>query len=156
MNITVSLFAQIIAFVLLIWFVNRLLWGPASKMLEDRQKRIADGLAAGEKGKHELELAEKKAKELLQEAKGKASEIVAQAEKRANEMVEEAKGDARTEAERIVAAANAEIEREVNRAKEGLRGQVGSVAVAGASKILKREVDAKAHDDLVKDLVAQI
>ena len=156
MNITVTLFAQIIAFVLLIWFVNRILWGPASKMLEDRQKRIADGLAAGEKGKHELELAEKKAKEMLQEAKGKASEIIAQAEKRANEMVEEAKGDARTEAERIVEAAEAEREREVNRAKEGLRSQVGSVAVAGASKILKREVDAKAHDDLVKDLVAQI
>ena len=156
MNITVTLFAQIIAFVLLIWFVNRLLWGPASKMLEDRQKRIADGLAASEKGKHELELAEKKAKEVLQEAKNRAGEIVAQAEKRANEMVEEAKGDARTEAERIVSAANAEIEREVNRAKEGLRAEVAGVAVAGASKILKKEIDAKAHDDLVKDLVAQI
>ena len=156
MNITVTLFAQIIAFVLLIWFVNRLLWGPASKMLEDRQKRIADGLAAGEKGKHELELAEKKAKEVLQEAKNRAGEIVAQAEKRANEMVEDAKGDARTEAERIVSAANAEIEREVNRAKEGLRAEVAGVAVAGASKILKKEIDAKAHGDLVKDLVAQI
>ncbi len=156
MNITVTLFAQIIAFVLLIWFVNRVLWGPASKMLEDRQKRIADGLAAGEKGKHELELADKRAKELIQEAKSKAGEIVANAEKRANEMVEEAKGVARVEAQRLVTAATAEIEREVNRAKEGLRVQVAGIAVAGAAKILKREVNAKAHEDLVKDLVAQI
>ncbi len=156
MNISVTLFAQIIAFVLLIWFVNRVLWGPASKMLEDRQKRISDGLAAGEKGKHELELAEKRAKEILQEAKGRAGEIIAQAEKRGNEMVEEAKDGARAEAERITSAASAEIEREVNRAKEGLRAQVAGVAIAGASKILKREVDAKAHDDLVKDLVSQI
>ncbi len=156
MNISVTLFAQIIAFVLLIWFVNRVLWGPASKMLEDRQKRISDGLAAGEKGKHELELAEKRAKEILQEAKGRAGEIIAQAEKRGNEMVEEAKDGARAEAERITSAASAEIEREVNRAKEGLRAQVAGVAIAGASKILRREVDAKAHDDLVKDLVSQI
>ena len=156
MNITVTLFAQIIAFVLLIWFVNRVLWGPASKMLEDRQKRIADGLAASEKGKHDLELAEKRVKEVLQEAKTRASEIIAQAEKRANDMVEEAKSGAREEAERIITAANAEIDREVNRAKEGLRSQVASVAIAGASKILKKEVDAKAHAELVKDLVAQI
>lgn len=156
MNITATLFGQIIAFVLLIWFVNRLLWGPLSKMLEDRQKRIADGLAAGEKGRHELELAEKKVKEALHEAKAKASEIIAQAEKRASEIVEEAKGDARTEAERIKAQANAELEQQVNRAKEALRSQVSGIAVAGASKILKKEIDAKSHESLLKDLVAQI
>lgn len=156
MNITATLFGQIIAFVLLIWFVNRLLWGPMSKMLEDRQKRIADGLAAGEKGRHELELAEKRVKETLHDAKAKASEILAQAEKRASEIVEEAKGEARAEAERIKAQANAELDQQVNRAKEALRAQVSSIAVAGASKILKKEIDAKSHESLLKDLVAQI
>ncbi len=156
MNITATLFGQIIAFVLLIWFVNRLLWGPMSKMLEDRQKRIADGLAAGEKGRHELELAEKRAKESLHEAKAKASEIIAQAEKRASEIVEEAKGEARAEADRIKAQASAELDQQVNRAKEALRAQVSSIAVAGASKILKKEIDAKTHESLLKDLVAQI
>jgi len=155
-NITATLFGQIIAFVLLIWFVNRLLWGPMSKMLEDRQKRIADGLAAGEKGRHELELAEKRAKESLHEAKAKASEIIAQAEKRASEIVEEAKGEARAEADRIKAQAGAELDQQVNRAKEALRAQVSSIAVAGASKILKKEIDAKTHESLLKDLVAQI
>jgi F-type H+-transporting ATPase subunit b len=155
-NITATLLAQIVGFVLLIWFVNRVLWGPVSSMLEQRQKRIADGLAAGEKGKHELEMAEKRAKEHLHEAKTKASEIINQAEKRANEIVEEAKQDARTEAERIVTAANAEIDQEVNRAKEALRSQVAGIAVSGAGKILKKEIDAKAHDKLLEDLVTQI
>ncbi len=156
MNITVSLFGQVIAFVLLIWFVNRVLWDPVSKMLEDRQKRIADGLAAGEKGKHELERAKKLAKETLHEAKTKAGEIIAQAEKRASEIVEEAKQDARTEGDRLLAAANSEIDREVNRARETLRGQVADITVAGAKRILKREIDAKAHEDLLKELVTQI
>lgn len=156
MNITMTLIGQMIAFVLLIYFVNRVLWGPVSKMLEDRQKRIADGLAAGEKGKHELELAEKRAKESLHEAKVKAGEIIAQAEKRASEIVERSKQDARDEAARIQVSAKAEIEKEVHRAKEGLRAQVSNLAVAGAGKILKREINAKAHEDLLKDLVAQI
>ena len=156
MNITATLLGQMLAFVMLIIFVNRVLWGPVSKMLDDRQKRIADGLAAGEKGKHELELAEKRAKESLHEAKAKAGEIIALAEKRASEIVEQAKQDARAEAERIQAAAKADLDKEVHRAKEVLRGQVSSIAVAGASKILKKEINAKAHEDLLKDLVAQI
>ncbi len=156
MNITVTLFAQMAAFIVLIWFVNKVLWGPLNGMLADRQKRISDGLAAAEKGKHELELSEKRATEALQEAKGKAAEIISQAEKRASEIVEEAKTDARTEGDRLVAAATAEIEQEVNRAKEQLRQQVASVAAAGAGKILKREIDAGTHDDLLKDLVEQI
>ncbi|MBI3771770.1 MAG: F0F1 ATP synthase subunit B [Gammaproteobacteria bacterium] len=156
MNITASLFGQIIAFVLLIWFVNKFLWGPVNGLLSDRQKRIADGLAAAEKGKHELELAEKRAHEALNEAKARASEILAQAEKRASEIVEESKGKAKEEGDRIKTAAVAEIEQEANRAKEQIRAQVGSIAVIAASKILSREVDAKAHEQLIKDLAAQI
>ncbi len=156
MNITVTLIAQMIAFGLLIWFVNKVMWGPLSGIMEARQKRIADGLAAAEKGKHEQELAEKRATELLKEAKDQAQEIVAQGQKRASEIVEEAKDTARAEGDRIVAAANAELEREVNQAKEALRAQVAAIAVAGAEKVLKREIDAKAHEDLLNDLAAQI
>jgi F-type H+-transporting ATPase subunit b len=155
-NITVTLLAQMIAFALLIWFVNKVMWGPLSGIMEARQKRIADGLAAAEKGKHEEELAKKKAVEVLKEAKEQAAEVVAQGQKRASEIVEEAKETARTEGERIVTAANAEIEREINQAKEALRAQVASIAVAGAEKVLKREIDAKSHDALLNDLAAEI
>lgn len=156
MNITATLLAQIVAFVLLIWFVNKFLWGPLSTMMEARQKRIADGLAAGEKGKKELELAEKRAVDALKDAKAQAAEIMIQAEKRGTEIVEEAKGKAREEGARIVAAANAEIEQEVNRAREEIRGKVAEISVAAAAKIIGREVDAKAHDKLIKDLATQI
>ena len=156
MNITVTLIGQIAAFILLIWFVNKVLWGPLNNLLAERQKKIADGLAAAEKGKHELELSEKRAKEELHEARTQAADILAQAEKRANEIVEEAKGNARNEGERIITAAHAEIEQEVNRAKEQLREQVAAIAVSGASKILSREIDASAHNDLLKDLATQI
>lgn len=156
MNITATLLGQIVAFVLLIWFVNKFLWGPVSNMLAERQKRIADGLAASDKGKHELEQAEKTVKDLLHQARTKAAEILAQAEKRGSDIVEDAKKAARSEGERLLTAANAEIEREVNRAKEQLRTQVSALAVAGASKILKREIDAKSHQDLLNGLVAEI
>lgn len=156
MNITITLLAQMIAFALLIWFVNKVMWGPLSGIMEARQKRIADGLAAAEKGKHEQVLAEKRAIEVLKEAKNQATEIVAQGQKRASEIVEEAKDTARVEGERIVTAANAEIEREVNQAKEVLRTQVAVLAVAGAEKVLKREIDAKAHEALLSDVAAQI
>lgn len=156
MNINVTLFAQVIAFVLMIWFVNRVLWGPFTKLLADRQKRIADGLAAAEKGKHDMELSEKRARELVQEAHARAAELIAQSEKRASEIVEEAKAEARVQGERLVAAAQAEIERESNRAREQLRSQVSALAAAGASKIIKREIDRKAHEDLLKDLASQL
>lgn len=156
MNITVSLFGQVLAFVLLIWFVNRFLWGPLSTLMAERQKRIADGLAAADKGKHELELAEKRAKDVLKDTKAQAAEILAQAEKRASEIAEEGKANARAEGERLLQAARAEIDQEANRAREQLRGQVASLATAGAGKILRRELDPKAHADLMKDLIAQI
>jgi F-type H+-transporting ATPase subunit b len=155
-NITVTLLAQMIAFGLLIWFVNKVMWGPLTGIMEARQKRIADGLAAAEKGKHEEELAKKKAVDVIKEAKVQAADIVAQGQKRASEIVEEAKETARTEGARIVTAANADIDREINQAREVLRVQVASIAVAGAEKVLKREIDPKSHDALLNDLAAEI
>ncbi len=156
MNINATLIGQAISFIFFVWFTMKFVWPPIMSALEERKKKIADGLAAAERGKHEQELAEQRAKEVITEAKQEASNIIAQAQKRANEIVEEAKDTARAEGDRIVASANAEIEQEVNRAKEHLRGQVVSIAVAGAGKVLSREIDAKAHDDLLKDLVSQI
>lgn len=156
MNITVTLIAQMAAFIIMIWLVNKFLWGPVSGLLEARQKRIADGLAAGEKGKHEQELAEKRAKETLKESKAQAADIIAQAQKRASELVEEAKDTARGEADRIIAAANAEIETEINQAREHLRGQVSDLVMVAAGQVLKREIDAKAHEKIIKDVAAKI
>lgn len=156
MNITVTLIGQMIAFILLIWFVNKVLWGPLSKIMNDRQTRISDGLAAADKGKHELELAEKRAKDVLKDAKDKAAEVIAQADKRAGEIVEQAQSNAKAEGARIVQAAQADIDRQLNQAREQLRVQVSAIALAGAEKILKREIDAKTHNDLLKDLAAQI
>ncbi len=156
MNINATLIGQAISFIFFVWFTMKFVWPPIMSALEERKKKIADGLAAAERGKHEQELAEQRAAEVIAEAKQEASNIIAQAQKRANEIVEEAKETARAEGDRIVASANAEIEQEVNRAKEHLRGQVVSIAVAGAGKVLSREIDEKAHDDLLKDLVSQI
>jgi F-type H+-transporting ATPase subunit b len=156
MNINATLIGQSISFIFFVWFTMKFVWPPIMSALEERKKKIADGLAAAERGKHEQALAEQRAAEVIVEAKQEASNIIAQAQKRANEIVEEAKETARAEGDRIVASANAEIEQEVNRAKESLRGQVVSIAVAGAGKVLKREIDAKAHDDLLQDLVSQI
>jgi len=155
-NVTATLFGQMLTFAVLVWFVNRFLWGPMTRMMEDRKKRIADGLAAAERGKHEQELAEKRAAEVIHEAKEQASEIIAQAQKRSNEIVEEAKDSARAESERIVAAANAEIEQEVHRAREQLRGQVATLAVTGASRIMEREIDAANHQQMLDELAAEI
>ncbi|HKJ22259.1 MAG TPA: F0F1 ATP synthase subunit B [Gammaproteobacteria bacterium] len=156
MNINVTLIIQIISFVVMIWLVNKYLWRPISALLEQRQQRIADGLAAAEKGKHERELAEKHAKETLSDAKSRSAEIIAQAERRAGEIVEESKAQARSEGERLVEAANAEIEQEFIRAREQLRKEVADIAVEGARKILQREIDAKAHDDILQDMVARL
>jgi len=155
-NINVTLIIQIIAFVVMIWLVNKYLWRPISGLLEQRQKRIADGLAAAEKGKHERELAEKHAKEALAEAKSRSAEIIALAERRAGEIIEESKDQARSEGQRLIEAANAEIEQEFIRAREQLRKEVAGIAVDGARKILQREIDAKAHDDILQDMVARL
>lgn len=156
MNINLTLLGQMITFALLVWVTMKYVWPPIIKAMEERQKKIADGLAAAERGKHEQELAEERAKKVLQEAKQQANEIISQAQKRANEIVESSKDTAREESERIKAAAQSEIEQEVNRAREQLRKQVGVIAVAGAERILKKEVDAKTHDQAIQDLAAQI
>ena len=156
MNINLTLIGQSITFALFVWFCYAYVWPPLVNALAERQKKIAEGLAAAERGQHEQELAEKKAAEYLKDAKGQASEIIGQATKRATEIVDEAKDDARTEADRIKTGADAEIEQEINRAREHLRQEVVVLAVAGAEKVLKREVDAAAHESSLKDLAAQL
>jgi F-type H+-transporting ATPase subunit b len=156
MNINFTLVAQAIAFAVLIWFTVKFVWPPLLTAIEARQKEIADGLAAAQEGKSALEVAAKKSDATLNEAKQKASEIIGQAEKRATQIIEEAKVNAKAEGERIIAGAKAEIDQEVNRAKEGLRAQVSSLAVAGAEKILRKEIDAKAHGDMLSKLAAEL
>jgi F-type H+-transporting ATPase subunit b len=155
-NINATLLGQAITFAILIWFTMKFVWPPLLKAMEDRAKTIADGLASAERGKHDLELAEKRAAEILHHAKEKAAEIITAGEKRSIEIIEEAKNNAKAEGDRILAGAKAEIDQEVFRAKEQLRTQVSAVALAGAGKILGREIDAKAHNDLLDKLVAEI
>lgn len=156
MNINFSLIAQAVVFFLLIWFTIKFIWPPLLNAIEKRQKEIADGLAAASEGRNALDAAAKKSEGTLNEAKQKASEIIGQAEKRASQIVEEAKGNAKTEGERILAGAKAEIGQEVNRAKEGLRAQVSTLAVAGAEKILRKEINAKAHSEMLSKLAAEL
>lgn len=156
MNITATLIGQMLTFAVLIWFIKAVLWEPMLNMLEDRKTRIADGLAAAERGIHEQELAEQKAAAYLREAKEKASDIVAQAQRRASEIVEESKNAAREEGERIKLAAEADIEQEANRAREVLRKEVSALAVSGAQQLLGREIDASAHAKVLDDLAAQL
>lgn len=156
MNINATLFGQTIMFAMFVWFCMKFVWPPIMAALEARKKQIADGLAAGERGKHDLELAAKRSAEVIREAKEKAAEIIANAEKRGTEIVEDEKTKAKLEADRLVAGAKAEIDQEVFRAKEQLRTQVSAIALAGAGKILGREIDAKAHNDLLEKLVAEI
>ncbi len=156
MNINATLLAQALWFAFFIWITMKFIWPPLQRAMQDRQKEIADGLAAAEKGRQELEMAGKRVAEELQKARDQASEILTQAEKRAGELVEEAKDTARAEGERIVSAAKAEIDQEVNRAREQLRAQVAMLAVTGAEKILKREIDASAHAQLLQGLEAEL
>lgn len=156
MNINLTLLAQAVSFAILIWFTVKFVWPPLLNAVETRQKQIADGLAAGERGRHELELASKRAADDLRAAKEKASGIIGQAEKRAAEIIEEAKNNAKAEGDRILAGAKAEIDQEVNRAKEGLRQQVAQLAVAGAEKILRREIDAKAHGEMLNAIANEL
>ncbi len=156
MNINVTLFAQAITFAVFIWFCAKFIWPPLTRAIEARQKQIADGLAAGERGKQDLEQATRRSDEMLSEVKGRVQDLLAQAEKRAAQIVDEARIAAKSEGDRIVAGAKTEIEQEVSRARETLRTQVAVLAVAGAEQILKREVDAKAHASLLADLQKQL
>ena len=152
MNINATLIGQAIWFGLFIWITMKFVWPPLQKAMADRQKQIADGLSAAERGKQEQEIAAKRSAEALREAKEKAAEVVAVAEKRAQQVVEESKGQAKVEADKIVAGAKAEIEQEVERAKQHLRERVAELAVAGAEKILKKEINAAAHSDMLASL----
>jgi len=156
MTITLTIVAQALTFAILIWFTAKFVWPPLLAAIEARQKTIADGLADAERAKHDLEMAAKRSADLLREAKEKAGEIVASGEKRASEIIEQAKTQAKVEGDRIVAGAKAEVDQEVFRAKEQLRTQVSAIALAGAGKILGREIDAKAHNDLLDKLAAEL
>ena len=156
MNIGLTMLSQAVAFAIFIWFTIKFIWPPLMRAIEQRQKQIAEGLAAAERGKQDLELAAKRAAEELQNARAQASEIISQAEKRGAAVIDEAKTAAKAEAQRIVVGAKAEIEQEVFRAKESLRKQVAFLAVTGAQKILKREIDAKAHAQMLSGLEAEL
>ena len=156
MNINVTLVAQAVVFAAFIWFTARFVWPPLMRAIEARQKTIADGLAAAEQGRSSLEVSKRQSEEAVKDARGRAADIITQAERRAAQMVEEAKNAAKEEAGREKAAAKAEIEQERTRAREQLRDQVASLAVAGAEKILRREVDAKAHSQLLEDIKKQL
>ena len=156
MNINLTLIGQLLSFVVFVWFTMKFVWTPIMGALEKRRGEIADGLAAAERGQHEQELARERAKDVLHEAKAQAAEIVAQAQKRATEIVDESKENARTEGQRILHAAQAEIEQESNRAREHLREKVAELAVAGAQKILQKEINAEVHKDIVDSLAQQI
>ena len=156
MNFNATLIGQSITFIFFVWFCMKFVWPPIMNALETRKKQIADGLAAADRGKHELELAAKKAGDNMRDAKVQAAEVIALAEKRAAQIVDEAKNAAKGEGDRQIAAAKAEIDQETNRAREGLREQVAALAVAGAEKILRREVNAQTHADLLGQLKAEL
>jgi F-type H+-transporting ATPase subunit b len=156
MNLNLTLFGQAAVFILFIWFTRRFVWSYLLRAIETRQKTIADGLAEAERGRSSLAEAQKQTDVILREARSRAQEIVASAEKSANQRVEDSKSLAKTEGERLVAAAKAQIEQEVQSAKQALREQVATLAVSGAEKILRREVDAKAHADMLNQLKAQL
>jgi len=156
MNLNLTLVAQVISFSAFIWFTVKFVWPFMLRAIETRQKTIADGLAAAEQGRRSLETSTRQADEEIKRARDRAAEIIGQAEKRVAQMIEEAKTSAKEEGNREKAAAKAEIEQEVTRAREQLRDRVASLAVAGAEKILRREVDAKAHGDLLDSIKRQL
>lgn len=156
MSFNLTLIAQAVTFALFIWFTVKFVWPYLLRAIEARQKTIADGLAAAEQGRKSLELSARQAGEEIAGARGRASDIIAQAEKRAVQVIEEAKAAAKAEADREKAAAKAEIRQEAARAREKLRDDVAALAVAGAEKILRREVDAKAHADLLDGIKQQL
>jgi F-type H+-transporting ATPase subunit b len=156
MNPNITLLGQMISFAILIWFTVKFIWPPLMKAIEERQQKIAEGLAAADRSQKDLAQAQDKVNEALKEARAKANEIIEQAHQRANQIVDAAKNDAIAEANRQKALAEAEIAAAANRAKEDLRKQVSMLAVSGAEKLLKREIDANAHKALIDELAAQL
>ncbi|WP_394132276.1 F0F1 ATP synthase subunit B [Shewanella maritima] len=156
MSINATLLGQAISFAIFVWFCMKFVWPPLMNAIEERQKKIADGLADAGRAAKDLELAQAKATEQLKEAKATANEIIEQANKRKAQIVEEAKAEADAERAKIIAQGQAEIESERNRVKDDLRKQVATLAVVGAEKILERSIDPEAHSDIVNKLVAEI
>jgi F-type H+-transporting ATPase subunit b len=156
MNFNATLIGQSITFVIFVWFCMKYVWPPIMNALDARKKLIADGLAAADRGKHELELAAKRAGDNMRDAKAQATEVIAQAEKRATQIIEQANMDGKEAGERQLASAQANIAQETNRARESLREQVALLAVAGAEKILRREVNVQTHADLLGQLKAEL
>lgn len=156
MNINATLFAQTVVFLILAWFTMKFIWPPLINAIDERAKKIADGLAAAEKGRADLQIANKRADQALAEAREEGSKRIAEAEKRALAVAEEIKKNAQAEAARIIANAKAEADQQAIKARETLRGEVAVLAVKGAESILKREIDANAHADLLNQLKAEL
>lgn len=156
MNINATLIAQLIVFGVLVWFTMKFIWPPVIKALDERAGKIAEGLAAAERGKNDFEQAEKRVAEILAEGRQNVAEMVGNAEKRAGEILEEAKKQANEEAARIMAQAKADVAQEANRAREALREQVAILAVQGAEKILRREIDANEHLEILSTLKQEL
>jgi F-type H+-transporting ATPase subunit b len=156
LDINLTLIGQTIAMIVFVWFCMKYIWPPILNAIEERQEQIAEGLAAAEKGQDKLIQAQAEAEEIVADARKQATSILDQAHARANDIVGEGKSDGVKERERQLAAAKAEIEQEVNKAREELRGQVSAIAIASAEKILKREIDDKAHEDILGKLAQEI
>ncbi|MEE9356001.1 MAG: F0F1 ATP synthase subunit B [Methylococcaceae bacterium] len=155
MSINVTLIGQMITFALLVWFTMKYIWPPILNSLEERKKKIAEGLAAAERGQREMELAQKNVSKELKNAKDQSAEIISLAQKRANEIVEESKETAKVEGTRIVDAAKTQIDQEISQAKENLRKEVSVLAVNAAEQVLKSEVDANKHKDIIEKVSSQ-
>jgi len=156
MNINATLIGQALVFVILIWFTMKFIWPYLTNAIEERQKKIADGLAAADRGQKDLLEAKNAAEEIVREAREKAGRIVEQANKRSSELIEEAKSTAISEGQRLVADARQEIELEKSKAREQLRHEVVSLALAGTSRLLEREVDARTHAELLEKLAVEV
>ena len=151
-----SIIGQMIVFFIFVWFTMKFVWPPITKALEERRAKIAEGLAAAERGAASLKEASAKSDEALKAARAQAQEIIAAANKQATQMIETAKATASSEAERIVEHAKGEVDRQIGQAKEALRKEVADLAVLGAARILKREVNAQSHADILQDLAGRI
>ena len=156
MDLNYTFFLQALSFAILIFFTMKFIWPPLMAAIEERQKRIAEGLAAADRSQRDLAQAEERVNEIVREARGKATEIIAQAEARANQIIDAAKTEAIAEADRQKSAALAEIDSAAHRAKEELRKQMSVLAVAGAEKLIRREIDGNAHKALLDELAAQL
>ena len=156
MDINATLIGQTIAMIVFVWFCMKYIWPPLLEAIEERQEKIAEGLAAADRGEEALVAAKAEADEIVADARKQATSILDQAHARANEIVADGKADGVKERERQLDAAKAEIEQETNRAREELRGQVSAIAVASAEKILRREIDGKQHEDILGQLASEL